>query len=155
MSRIPVFVGQHPADKVKLREMIEQVVQLVERNVVELAILQRLNIVSARGLIVKTVERHDSIHLPEKPVGDLDVVYSFCFLENPMLKRTPMRVTPTKKVTHNQVVSALMALCTNRIVPMMALSTPHNTFTMGEDNPRPGGLANGVGNLFPEMPSIK
>jgi hypothetical protein len=32
------------------------------------------------------------------------------------------------------------------------LSNAHNTFTVGDDKPLPGGFEKGVGNLLPEIP---
>ncbi len=39
--------------------------------------------------------------------------------------------------------------------PMTRLNKPHRTLIVGDDNPLPGGLAKGVGKLFPEMPCTK
>ena len=36
--------------------------------------------------------------------------------------------------------------------PTAKLSMPQSTFTMGDDNPLPGGSEKGVGNAFPEIP---
>jgi hypothetical protein len=36
--------------------------------------------------------------------------------------------------------------------PITRLPKPHNTFTVGDDKPFPGGLEKGLGKLSPEMP---
>ena len=38
---------------------------------------------------------------------------------------------------------------------MRTLNNAHTTFVVGDDNPRPGGLEKGEGNLFPETPCTK
>jgi hypothetical protein len=38
---------------------------------------------------------------------------------------------------------------------MTKFAKPHNTFTMGEDSPTPGGEANGEWNFLPEIPLTK
>ena len=35
----------------------------------------------------------------------------------------------------------------NNTYPMIRLNKPHNTFTVGDDKPLPGGLANGEGKI--------
>ena len=42
-----------------------------------------------------------------------------------------------------------------RKYPTTAFSVPQSTFTIGEDNPLPGGEAKGVGNERPETPLTK
>jgi hypothetical protein len=39
--------------------------------------------------------------------------------------------------------------------PITRLTNAHTMFTVGDDNPFPGGLAKGVGKLSPDMPCIK
>jgi hypothetical protein len=46
-------------------------------------------------------------------------------------------------------------LIQNKKTPIMILSPAHNTLTVADDKPLPGGLENGVGNLLPDTPFTK
>ena len=66
-----------------------------------------------------------------------------------------MQTTPAQNATrlHLFVLETLPVL--KRTYPTNRLLNPHNTFTKGDDNPLPGGLANGEGKLSPDMPFTK
>jgi hypothetical protein len=66
-----------------------------------------------------------------------------------------MNTTPTKNARrlHLFVRDTLPAI--KRIYPISKLAKPHKTLTSGDDNPFPGGFANGDGKLSPDMPCIK
>jgi hypothetical protein len=63
-----------------------------------------------------------------------------------------MQTTPAQNArrVHLFVWETLPAL--KRTYPTNRLPSPHKTFTEGDDNPLPGGLANGEGKLSPDMP---
>jgi hypothetical protein len=72
-----------------------------------------------------------------------------------MLNIILMQTTPAKKVrrVHIFVWETLPTL--KRTYPISRLARAHKTFTVGEDNPLPGGFANGVGKLLPDIPCTK
>jgi hypothetical protein len=43
----------------------------------------------------------------------------------------------------------------NRTYPIIRLNNDHKILINGEDNPFPGGFANGVGKLSPDIPCTK
>jgi len=53
------------------------------------------------------------------------------------------------------VLSLLTPPTLNNKKPITRLNSDQITFTGAEDNPLPGGLAKGEGNLLPEMPCTK
>jgi hypothetical protein len=67
----------------------------------------------------------------------------------------PTSTIPMKNKTSKISFEAEILLTLKRIKLAKKLTHAHNVFTMGEDNPFPGGLENGVGNLSPEIPYIK
>jgi hypothetical protein len=62
---------------------------------------------------------------------------------------------PEKKTTNDNVSLRETLPTRNRQYPTTRLSRAQITFRTGEDNPFPGGFANGVGKRFPEMPCTK
>jgi hypothetical protein len=46
-------------------------------------------------------------------------------------------------------------LTLNNIYPIIKFKQAHNTFTVGEERPFPGGLEKGLGKESPETPCIK
>ena len=73
-----------------------------------------------------------------------------------MLNIILMQTTPAKKVrrVHIFVWETLPTL--KRTYPISRLARAHKTFTVGEDNPLPGGCANnGEGKLSPDTPWTK
>ena len=66
-----------------------------------------------------------------------------------------MQTTPAKNTRrlHLFVEETLPAL--KRVYPMSILAKAHKTFTIGDDNPLPGGFANGEGKLSPDIPCTK
>lgn len=62
---------------------------------------------------------------------------------------------PRKKTTRESLLLLLILLIPNNRKPTSKLKSAQTTFIVGEERPLPGGLAKGVGNLFPEMPCIK
>jgi len=63
--------------------------------------------------------------------------------------------TPIKKIMIAAILVREILLTLYNSTPTTKLSSDHATLTIGDDNPLPGGLANGVGNLSPETPCIK
>lgn len=62
---------------------------------------------------------------------------------------------PAKNTSRESVSPAAKWPARNKRKPITRLTNDQITFVVAEDNPRPGGLANGVGNLFPEIPATK
>ncbi len=69
-----------------------------------------------------------------------------------MLSIILMKTTPAKNARrlHLFVWETLPIL--KRKYPMTTLARAHKTFTIGDDNPLPGGFANGEGKLSPDTP---
>lgn len=76
-----------------------------------------------------------------------------------MLKVNPNHILiaaiPRKNKISESVLSLLKSPALNNKKPMTRLNSDQITFTGAENNPLPGGLANGDGNLLPEMPCTK
>lgn len=72
-----------------------------------------------------------------------------------MLSIMLQQTTPTKNTRRLRlfVWETLPAL--KRMYPMSKLANAHKTFTIGDDNPFPGGFANGEGKLSPDTPCTK
>lgn len=66
-----------------------------------------------------------------------------------------MTVAPTKKIITCKGCAELMWPASKSRYPTMKLNIAHNTFTVGDDKPLPGGFEKGEGNLLPEMPCVK
>jgi hypothetical protein len=62
---------------------------------------------------------------------------------------------PCKEHYQGWIISAQNALDPKQDVTDDQIKQRHKTFTVGDDNPFPGGEANGVGNRSPEMPCTK
>jgi hypothetical protein len=69
-----------------------------------------------------------------------------------MLDITLMRAMPTKNTKRLHLFAEETLPVLNRTYPMTILNNPQRTLIVGDDNPLPGGVAKGVGKLFPEMP---
>lgn len=63
-----------------------------------------------------------------------------------------MQTMPKKNIRrlHLFVWETLPTL--KRIYPIIKFTKAHKTLTIGDDNPLPGGFANGVGKLSPDSP---
>ena len=59
---------------------------------------------------------------------------------------------PRKITTIDSFVLGDALLTLNNKYPTSRLKQAHKTFTTGDERPRPGGLAKGVGNASPETP---
>jgi hypothetical protein len=72
-----------------------------------------------------------------------------------MLSIILKEATPAKNASrlHLFVCETLPAL--KRIYPISKLANAHKTLTIGDDNPLPGGFANGEGKLSPDTPCTK
>ncbi len=66
-----------------------------------------------------------------------------------------MKTTPAKNVSRVQLFVGETSPTPKRIYPISRLARAHNTFTVGEDKPLPGGFANGVGKRLPDIPCMK
>jgi hypothetical protein len=66
-----------------------------------------------------------------------------------------MAAIPRKNKTSESVFLLVTSPALNNKKPITRLNSDQITFTGAEDNPLPGGLANGDGNLLPEMPCTK
>ena len=66
-----------------------------------------------------------------------------------------IRRMPAKNIITLHILEFDIFPTLNNKYPMIRLNKPHNTFTVGDDKPLPGGLANGVGKATPEIPWIK
>ena len=66
-----------------------------------------------------------------------------------------MKTTPAKKVRRVQIFIGETFPAIKRMYPIMRLARAHKTFTVGDDNPLPGGFANGVGKRLPDIPCMK
>ncbi len=59
------------------------------------------------------------------------------------------------KISIDSLFRVLVLPARNKIYPSNKLKDPHNTLTSGDDNPLPGGSANGEGKGFPDAPFKK
>ena len=66
-----------------------------------------------------------------------------------------MQITPTKNISKLHFVSFETLPTVNRKYPMNRFPSPQRVLTIGDDNPLPGGFANGLGKLSPDTPCIK
>jgi hypothetical protein len=69
-----------------------------------------------------------------------------------MLDIILIQTMPTKNVSRLQLFVWETLPTRKRMYPMSKLPSPHTTFTVGDDNPFPGGFENGDGKLSPEIP---
>ena len=69
-----------------------------------------------------------------------------------MLNIILMQTTLAKKVSRLQLFVWETLPTLKRMYPMSKLPSPHRTFTVGDDNPLPGGFENGEGKLSPDIP---
>ena len=69
-----------------------------------------------------------------------------------MLNCILMKVMPTKKTKRVHLFAEETLPVLYKTYPMTILNNPQRTLIVGEDNPLPGGVAKGVGKLFPEIP---
>jgi hypothetical protein len=72
-----------------------------------------------------------------------------------MLNTILMKTTPAKNVRRVHIFVGETLPTIKRMYPISRLARAHKTFNVGEDNPLPGGFANGVGNLLPDIPCMK
>ena len=63
-----------------------------------------------------------------------------------------MNATPAKNTISPQMFAFVSLPTRARMYPAARLPSPHRTLTKGEDNPLPGGFANGLGKASPETP---
>jgi len=66
-----------------------------------------------------------------------------------------IRRMPTKNIITLHILEFDIFPVLNNTYPTIRLNKPHKTFTVGDDKPLPGGLANGVGKATPDIPLIK
>ena len=66
-----------------------------------------------------------------------------------------MKTTPAKNVRMVQLFVWVILPTLKRMYPIMRLANAHKTLTVGDDNPLPGGFANGVGKRLPDIPCMK
>ena len=59
---------------------------------------------------------------------------------------------PIKKIKRINLLLLEILPALKSKYPITKLNNAHNTFIVGDDKPLPGGLANGVGKLSPEIP---
>jgi len=72
-----------------------------------------------------------------------------------MLNMILMKTTPAKNVSRVHVFVWETLPTRKRTYPIMRLARAHKTFTVGDDSPLPGGFANGLGKLLPDIPCTK
>jgi len=72
-----------------------------------------------------------------------------------MLNTILMKTTPAKNGRRVQIFVGESLPTIKRMYPIIRLARAHKTFTIGDDNPLPGGLANGVGKWLPDIPWMK
>jgi hypothetical protein len=72
-----------------------------------------------------------------------------------MLNTILMKTTPAKNVRRVHIFVGETSPTLKRTYPISRLANAHKTFTVGDDNPLPGGFANGVGKRLPDMPCMK
>ncbi|MEO8821744.1 MAG: hypothetical protein ABI267_02225 [Ginsengibacter sp.] len=72
-----------------------------------------------------------------------------------MLHIILMAEIPIKKITIDSILLPFILLAWNNKYPISKLKSAQSTFMAADDSPLPGGLAKGVGNLFPEIPCTK
>lgn len=66
-----------------------------------------------------------------------------------------MQTTPAKKTRRLHLFDWESLPHLKRRYPASKLPNAHRTFIIGDDNPFPGGVANGVGKLSPDIPCTK
>ena len=81
--------------------------------------------------------------------------YLGCFFAKLTLEKMLMAAMPAKKMTEARRPPPETCPARNRMAPTTKLKSAQTTFTIGEDKPFPGGLANGVGNGSPDTPFTK
>ncbi len=90
------------------------------------------------------------LHPPHRPARTLPKCHP-----NP----TPQTKNPNAKLTHSELNTGVTAdnkTSRGKIAnPANKFTHPHTTFTTGDESPRPGGLANGVGNASPRTPAAR
>ena len=72
-----------------------------------------------------------------------------------MLSWIEIATIPKNKTSIESLLAMDVLLTLNNIYAASKLKQPHNTLTVGEESPLPGGFAKGVGNEFPETPLTK
>jgi len=81
--------------------------------------------------------------------------YLGCFFAKLTLAKMLIAAMPAKKMTDARRPPPETCPARNRMAPTTRLKSAQTTFTIGEDKPFPGGLANGVGNGSPDTPFTK
>ena len=66
-----------------------------------------------------------------------------------------IRTIPIKNTNNPNLLFELILLPLNSKYPISKFVNAHRMFIKGEDSPFPGGLANGVGKAFPDIPFTK
>ena len=69
-----------------------------------------------------------------------------------MLNSTLHAIMPIKKTNKANLLLLEILPALKSKYPISKLSNAHNTFTIGDDKPLPGGLAKGEGKLSPDIP---
>src|SRR5712664_3724490 len=95
-------------------------------------------------MIVREALRHTSRRF------SLDA-YLACLLANRTLNIVLITTMPAKKTTSAELSPLETYPARNSMYPTTRLNSAHTTFTVGDDNPFPGGLVNCVGKRSPEM----
>lgn len=66
-----------------------------------------------------------------------------------------IRIIPTKNTNNPNFLFEFILLTLKSKYPTSKLNNAHKTFVKGDESPWPGGLANGDGKGFPEIPFTK
>jgi hypothetical protein len=66
-----------------------------------------------------------------------------------------MKTIPAKKARRLHLFACEILPTLNKTYPIIRLNNAHKILTNGDDNPLPGGFANGVGKLSPDIPFTK
>ncbi len=104
----------------------------------------------SRAVRQVTAIHGQKLHPPHRPARTLPKCHP-----NP----TPQTKNPNAKLTHSELNTGVTAdnkTSRGKIAnPANKFTHPHTTFTTGDESPRPGGLANGVGNASPRTPAAR
>lgn len=69
-----VVLGKLSSHKIKLRKPVINIIQLAMRNIIELAILERLYPLVGYLLLIKAFDRYNYISILHKPTGNLQII---------------------------------------------------------------------------------
>jgi hypothetical protein len=72
-----------------------------------------------------------------------------------MLHIILIKSIPAKNINNPDLLFEFILLTLKSKYPATRLNNPHKTLVRGDESPCPGGLENGVGKAFPEIPLTK